>query len=172
MPHFPCPLILTMALLMPWPVLADGSLTFQGKVRAGTCDVHVDDAAKSVTMPSLRADELTSLNDAPVPSSETPFELRLVNCRGVRNAYLQFSGTTTGPAAAQYANTGDAKGVALHLIDATRRDVLSASGFRVSLPIAGSAVTYAALAYYFRLGVEQVRQGSVSSAATVIVSYD
>lgn len=165
-------LALSVMLCLPRPSLADSSLTFHGRVRAGTCDVHVDDAAKSVTMPSLRADELTSLTDAPARSSETPFQLRFVDCRGVRNAYLLFSGTATGPASDQYTNTGDAKGIALHLIDAGSGDVLSASGHRIHLPITGSTVTYAALAYYFRLGVEQVRQGSVSSSATVTISYD
>lgn len=155
------------------PVPADSSLTFGGRVLAGTCDVHADDAAKSVPLPTLRADELSSFNEAPIPASETPFQLRLINCRGVTKAHLDFSGTPAGSGSAQYANTGSASGVAVHLVEASNGKVINASGHRITLVIDGETTkTFDAKAYYYRLGTQDLKQGLVDTTAIVTVQYD
>lgn len=151
---------------------ADTSLTFNGRVLSGTCDVHADDRSKSVTLPPMRTDEIVGTVDAPVMASETPFDLRFENCRGMLRANLAFSGTSATPASAQYLNTGDAQGVALHLVESATGKVIEATGFDVSLPVTGGTASYEAKAYYFRLGSQPVGQGLFDSIATVTVSYD
>lgn len=151
---------------------ADTSLTFNGRVLSGTCDVHADEMSKLVKLPPMRTDEIVGIVDAPVTTSETPFDLRFENCRGVRLAHLAFSGTSATPSSAQYANTGDAQGVALHLVESATGKVIDATGFDVSLTVTGGTASYSAKAYYFRLGSLPVGAGLFDSTAMVTVSYD
>jgi type 1 fimbria pilin len=153
------------------PVLAGGVVDLSGSVRPGTCEVHAEDQAKRVDLPRLQL-HLVGAATGVVMASEQDWAFRLVNCRGVRRVSLDFAGTPHVPGAPEYANTGSATGVSLHLVEASTSAVMDASGHHAVRAVVGGAATYEGRGYFFRHNGYPLQHGTFKSAATVLVGYD
>ncbi|MGV6490272.1 fimbrial protein [Stenotrophomonas rhizophila] len=168
----PCRIGMALCLMVsPWAASAGAVVDLSGSVRPGTCDVHAEDQAKRVELPTVQLHVVGAANGV-VLGTELDWEFRLVNCRGVRRVSLVFAGPPHAPGQPQYANTGSATGVSLHLVDDRTDAVMPADGHHASLTVTGSAATYHGRSYFYRHNGTPLQHGSFKSAATVVVTYD
>lgn len=163
--------IMVALLCLPCPVLADGVVDLSGSVRPGTCVVHAEDQAKRVDLPKVPLDVIGAATGV-VLATELAWAFRLVDCRGVRRVSLVFAGPAHAPEQPQYANTGSATGVSLHLVERDTAAVMPAAGHHATVGVAGGEATYHGHAYFFRHNGTPLQHGTFKSTATVVVTYD
>lgn len=163
--------IFTMAamLLCAAHASASSTLSISSTIRPGTCD-HDLVGGKAIAMPRVDAHDFSNVMDGALPSSETPFDIQFTRCAGVSTINLDFRGDAAPEHADQFANTGDAAGVALHLRDRDDNPISATGASRALVPVAGEA-RFEGKAYYYRLSGHVVKAGSVRSTVLVNVTY-
>ncbi|PII48843.1 fimbrial protein [Klebsiella quasipneumoniae] len=110
--------------------VSTGTITFNGKLTANTCDVVIDGQSPNATV-VLPTEGISLLNSAAKTAGETGFVMALNNCSGTLKTASAFfeSGASVDPVTGRLKNmSGTATNVSLQLLDAssTSRAVIQA----------------------------------------------
>jgi type 1 fimbria pilin len=141
-----------------------------GSIVPPTCDWSVGDNNRTIALDPIDARALPANGAA----GSKLFKLSLEKCSdGVTSATFSFTGTSDPDDPLRYKNTGDAKGVAIEL-QSTDGKTVGANGTdnaRTTAVVAGGTVLELNAAYW-RIGTTALGTGTVTSVATVSMSYN
>lgn len=101
--------------------VSTGTITFNGKLTANTCDVVIDGQSPNATV-VLPTEGISLLNAAAKTAGETGFVMALNNCSGTLKTASAFfeSGSSVDPVTGRLKNiSGTATNVSLQLLDAS-----------------------------------------------------
>jgi type 1 fimbria pilin len=153
------------------PVAAvDLTVRFTGEFKTRTCDWSLGDGNRTITLNPIEARALPGNGAAGFKQ----FNLNLENCSDdVTSATFSFTGTPDSDEPLRYKNSGDAKGVAIELqsMDGQTVGANGTDNARTTAVVAGRTVLKLNAAYW-RIGSVELGTGSVSSVATVTMSYN
>lgn len=138
-----------------------------------TCDLIASDANKTINLDPFQLKNIPASNSF----GERSFSIA-ANCTDAKTATFTFTGTpnTLGGDTYRFANTGTAKGLAMHLKTTADGQTIRADGTgglnKRTIDVSnGSAVLNLAAAYW-REPAESLATGSFKSIVTVTVGYD
>lgn len=145
-----------------------GTLTFQGVVNAGTCNLNAGDVNRTITLPPVKVSDFDSADAA----GEHDFELSADCDSDVKNVIFQFAGTPSAGNAELFANTGTSGGTALWLASA---GIIPANGTEAqrsrTVATSGSKALLPLKAAYHKTGAA-ISHGTLASAVTVSITYN
>ncbi|MGL4602840.1 MAG: fimbrial protein [Iodobacter sp.] len=135
-----------------------------------TCELRVGDINRTLTLPTVAAG---SLPDIGSKAGRSNFELSAGNCSaGLKNAKFTFYGTPDNNNNTLFANSGTAKGVAIHLGTRIDNKTIAANGVnndRVA-DINSGSVELPLFVEYMR--TDTVSAGTVLSTVTFNIDYN
>ncbi|QQZ35127.1 fimbrial protein [Pseudomonas sp. SK2] len=111
--------MLVAATITSAAMAAEGTINFNGELKAETCQVSVNGGGNStVTLPTLATSELDGAGKV---AGLTAFNIKLNNCSASLKTAAAFfqAGGTVDPASGNLRNSGTATKVQLQLVDAT-----------------------------------------------------
>ncbi|MDE1529362.1 fimbrial protein [Pseudomonas carnis] len=165
------PLLLAFTASLGAPVAfaaTTGTLTFQGVVNAGTCNLIAGDVNRTITLPPVKVSDFDSADSA----GEHDFELAADCDSDVKNVIFQFAGTPSAGNAELFANTGTSGGTALWLASA---GIIPANGTEAqrsrTVATSSSKAVLPLKAAYHKTG-EAISHGTLASAVTVSITYN
>ncbi|KRP72531.1 MULTISPECIES: fimbrial protein [Pseudomonas] len=169
LPTLPLLLAITASLDIPAALAATtGTLTFQGVVNAGTCNLNAGDVNRTITLPAVKVSDFDTTDSA----GEHDFELAADCDSDVKNVIFQFAGTPSAGNAELFANTGTSGGTALWLAST---GIIPANGTEVqrsrTVATSASKAVLPLKAAYHKTG-EAITHGTLASAVTVSITYN
>jgi len=138
-----------------------------------TCDLSAGDVNKTINLDPFQ------LKNVPVSNSfgERAFPIT-ANCADAKTATFTFTGTpnTIGGDTYRFANTGTAKGLAMHLKTTADGQTIRADGTsglnKRTVDVSNGAAVLNLAAAYWREPAESLTTGSFKSTVTVTLGYD
>lgn len=171
--------VLVAASITQLAVAADGTINFNGELKAETCTVAVNGAvspaASTVTLPTVATSALTAAGQT---AGQTAFNIELSDCSGGAATVAAFfeAGSTVDPVSGNLKNTsGSATGVQLRLVDATNGNAIKAgsseqvtASSRHDIGASGNVNLPYAVEYF---ATEATGPGTVVSSVTYSINY-
>ncbi|HEN3580541.1 TPA: fimbrial protein [Yersinia enterocolitica] len=113
-----------------------------GKVKASPCTVDTNSVSQSVDFGQQRS---TDLKEAGTATPWQSFQVNLTNCpAGTRTATVTFAGPVSADDATLYANTGEARNVAVQVAQNVNKGIIQGNGSTMSVDVdAQHKATYA-----------------------------
>lgn len=161
----------------PFAMASDGTINFNGELKAETCVISVNGAASPtvVTLPTIST---KSLSAAGRSAGQTGFSMQLSQCGSSSKtvaAYFE-AGSSVDPGTGNLKNvSGSATQVQLQLVDAANgapikagQDVQKTATSRVDIDPAGNATLPYAVQYF---ATGETTPGSVISSVTYSINY-
>lgn len=154
-----------------------GTITFNGKLTATTCDANVDNQGSdaTITLPTIGTNQLTAAGNT---AGRTGFNIALTNCAGsLSNAAAFFeAGSTVDLSTGRLKNVGgDATNVSLQLREATGTESVIKAGSTTQLSSSfydissGSANLPYSVEYY---ADGATTAGAVNSSVVYSIQYN
>lgn len=145
-----------------------GTLTFEGVVNAGTCNLIAGDVNRTITLPPVKVSDF----DTATSAGEHDFELAADCDSDVKNVIFLFTGTPSTDSPVLFANTGTSAGTALGLSSGQpvpangtpeqRSRTVATSDTKAVLPLKAA---------YHKTG-KAITHGTLASAVTVSITYN
>ncbi|MDX9663753.1 fimbrial protein [Pseudomonas sp. P5_152] len=157
---------------------SDGTINFNGELKAETCAVAVNGAGASGTVVTLPTLSTSVLANAGQVAGQTGFNIQLSKCSAALKTAAAFfeAGGTVDPRTGNLKNSGDATKVQLQLVDASNGNVIKAgdtgqvaSTSRIAIDAAALTADLPYAVQYFAQGA--TTPGTVVSSVTYSINY-
>ncbi|UYA60542.1 hypothetical protein NAL19_2411 [Pectobacterium sp. F1-1] len=172
---------LSLALMLPFAVYADNTVTFLGEISDSTCNVTVNGATGniSVLLPTTPASELSQSGDI---AGQTPFKFVVSGCTAVTEQTVGMRlvpvSTTSNGDLENLATTNAASNVSIQLLDNYNNasNVISFTSGEyttptlVNLPTGTNTVEFPFTAQYYATGAASV--GKVQTQLQYALTYN
>jgi major type 1 subunit fimbrin (pilin) len=170
--------VLVAATATSAAMAADGTINFNGELKAETCTVAVNGAGASgtvVTLPTLSTSVLATAGQV---AGQTGFNIQLSKCSAALKTAAAFfeAGGTVDPKNGNLKNSGGATKVQLQLVDATNGKVIKAGDTGQVASTSRVAIDKTALTADLPYAVQYFAEaattpGTVVSSVTYSINY-
>lgn len=168
--------MLVAATITSAAMAAEGTINFNGELKAETCQVSVGGGGNStVTLPTLATSELAESGKV---AGLTAFNIKLSNCSAALKTAAAFfqSGGSVDPSNGNLKNSGSATNVQLQLVDATNGKPIKAGSGEQLTNTSRIALDGKSLSADLPYAVQYVAQaatgpGTVVSSVTYNIDY-